>query len=111
ARVVGRHVDAAVAEAEIVDDAGQLIGGDDLMNRFADTVAELCRVLDAGAGLRPHVDLDLPAIDGREKVLAEIRGEPERQEGKAKEAGDHLAAVLQTQLQKLPITSAHRLED
>src|SRR5437588_440385 len=81
------------------------------MNRFADMVAELCRFLDAGAGLRSHVNLDLPAINTREEVLAEIRGKPERQQGDAKETGDHLATVLQTQLQQPAIMSADRLED
>jgi hypothetical protein len=78
---------------------------------FANQVAKPRGFLDTGAGLRPHVDLDLPAIDAREEVLAEIRGKRERQQGEAEESRHHLAAVLQTQLQQAPVMSADRLED
>ena len=79
-RVVVGHVDAADAEADIVDDAVQLVGGDDLVDRRADPVGELGGFLDPRAGLRPHVDLDLAAVDAREEVLAEIGSKPEREQ-------------------------------
>ena len=74
-RIVVGHVDAADAEPDVVDDAIQFIGRDDPVDRLADPVGELGGLLDPGAGLRPHMDLDLPAIDAREEVLAEIRAQ------------------------------------
>ena len=95
-RVVVGHVDAADAEADVVDDAVQLIGRNDLVDRFADPVGELGGLLDPRAGLRPHMDLDLPAIDAREEVLAEVGSKREREQGEAHEPGDQLGAVVQS---------------
>src|SRR5258707_15449798 len=97
-RVVVGHIDAANAEADIVDDAAELIGRDDLVDRFADAVGELGRLFDPRAGLRPHMDLDLPAIDRREEVLAQIRREREREQTEAQEPCDELDAVVQAEL-------------
>ena len=102
-RIVVGHVDAADAEPDIVDDAVQLIGRDDLADRFADPVGELGGLFDPRAGLRPHMHLDLAAIDAREEVLAEIRGKREREQGEAHEPGDQLAAVVQTELEQTAI--------
>ena len=52
------------------DDAAQLIGRDDLVDRFADPVGEFGGLFDPRSCLRPHMDLDLPAVDVREEVLA-----------------------------------------
>ena len=79
------------------------IGGDDLVDRFADAIGELGGLLDPRAGLRPHMHLDLAAVDAREEVLAQIRGKRERKQGEADEPGDQLAAVAQTELEQTAI--------
>ncbi len=72
-RVVVGHVDAADAETDVVSDAAQLRSRNDLVDRLADAVGELGGLLDPGTGLRPHMDLDLSAIDARKEILSEIR--------------------------------------
>ena len=54
-------------------------GGMTLADRRLDLVAQPRRLLDAGADLGAHVQLDLAAVDGREEILAEERRQPERQ--------------------------------
>ena len=66
-----------IAEADVVDDAVELVGRDDLPDRLLDPVGKLGRLLDPGAGLRAHMHLDLPAIDAREEVLAQERHQDE----------------------------------
>ena len=59
------------------------------MNGFSDPVSELCGLFDPRAGLCPqHVQFDLPAIDVRKEVLAQRRGERERDKGEAYELSD-----------------------
>src|SRR4029077_5260163 len=67
-------------------------------------------LFDARAGLRPHMHLDLTAVDGREEVLAEIRSKREREQGEAEEPGDHLAAVAQCELEQTAVGAADGLE-
>jgi hypothetical protein len=109
-RIVVGHVDAADAEADIVDDAVQLIGRNDLVNRFADPVGEFCGFFDPCTGLRPHMHLDLSAIDAWEEVLAQIRGKREREQGEADEPGDQFGPVVQTEMEQADIAAADRLE-
>jgi len=47
------------------------------VDRLADPVGELGGLFDPCTGLRPHMHLDLPAVDIREEVLAQIRGKRE----------------------------------
>ena len=86
------------------------IGRNDLVDRLADPIGEPGGLLDPRAGLRPHMHLDLPAIDAREEVLAEVRGKREREQGEADEPGDQLAAVVQAEVQQAAIGAADRLE-
>src|SRR4030088_1990983 len=80
------------------------------MDRLADPIGELGGLFDPGAGLRPHMHLDLPAIDVGEEVLAERRSKPERQESEAEEPGDQLAAVVQRELEQTAVSAANDLE-
>ena len=110
ARVVVGHVDAADAEADIVDDAVQLIGRDDLVDGLADPVGELGGLFDPRAGLRPHMHLDLPAVDAREEVLTQRRGKREREQGEAHEPRDQLGAVVQAKSEQTAIGAAEGFE-
>src|SRR6202035_1249264 len=96
-------------EADIVDDAAQLIDRNDLVDRFADPVSELGSFLDTGACLRSYMDLDLATVDAREEVLAEIGGEREREreQGEAHEPGDHLDAIVQAKVEQAAIGAAN----
>ena len=76
-RIVVGHVDAADAETDVVGYAAQFTGRDNLVDRLADAVGQLGGLLDPCTGLRPHMDLDLTAIDGREEILSQIRGKRE----------------------------------
>src|SRR6267378_7200910 len=60
--------------------------------------------------MRPHMDLDLSAIDAREEVLAEIRDESERQQREPEKARDQLAGMTQTQDQQAAISCTHSFE-
>src|SRR3984893_4427642 len=110
ARVVVGHVDAADAEADIVDDAVELIRRNDLVDRVADPVGELSGLFDPRTGLRPYMYLDLPTVDAREEILTQIGGEREREQGEAHEACDQLCAVVQTEVEQTAIRAADRLE-
>src|SRR6202043_2182997 len=98
------------AEADIVDDAVQLIGRDYLLDNLSDPVGELGGLFDPGTGLRPHVHLDLAAIDVGEEVLAQRRSKPEREDREAEEPGDQLAAVVQREHEETAIDAANGLE-
>ena len=62
----------------------EFVGRDNPVDRLADAVASSGGLLDPRAGLRPHMQLDLAAVDGREEVLAERRGEPEGQPARSR---------------------------
>src|SRR5204863_169132 len=63
---------------DVVDDADDLVSGNDAANRLADVIAERRRLLDARAGRRSQVQLELSAVDAGEKVLAD----PAHQDGR-----------------------------
>src|SRR5258708_25833590 len=54
--------------------------------------------------------LDLAAIDGGEKVLAEKRREAKRQKTEAQKSGNQLDPVLQAELQQAQISAADACE-
>src|SRR5882757_7250867 len=73
-----REVDAAVGQSQVIDDAGDLFRWNDLANRGLNLIAKRGGLFDAGTGPRPHVQFDLAAIDGGEKILTQARQGPER---------------------------------
>ncbi len=70
-------VDGAVGQADVVEDHVQLAGGDLAPDRRLDQIAQARGLLDAGAGLGPQVQDELPAVGVGEEVLAEPRSEQE----------------------------------
>src|SRR5262249_25131805 len=76
-----RRVDAAVRNADVVDDGFDLARRNDAANGGLDAVAERRGLLDAHASRGAQVQLDLAAIDNREEVLAETREKPPEREG------------------------------
>ena len=79
-----REVDAAVGQTEVVDDGGDLARLDDLADRLFHLIAQNGGFLDARAGGRAQMQLDLPAVDGREEILAEAG---QRADGKGEQRG------------------------
>ncbi len=77
AGVLVGHVDAAIRQADIVDDVVELRLGNDLTHGLLDLIEQSCGFLDARAGLRPDVHQNLAGIDGRKEVLAKERLERE----------------------------------
>src|SRR6202043_1940076 len=94
-RVVVGHVDTADTQPDVVDDAVKLIGGDNLVNRLANPIRKPGGLLDARAGLRPHMHLDLAAVDAWKKILPQEGSKPERKQAEADESGNQLAAIAQ----------------
>ncbi len=111
-----RQIDAAVGKSQIVDDVRNLILRDHFADRCLDRVAERGGFLDAGAGARAQMQLDLAAVDGREKILAESRQRSERkgQQGggghRAQEDGRETRTAVQGGSQQRAIPFAHLLE-
>src|SRR5712664_1651772 len=92
-RVVVSHVDTADAQPDVVDDAVQLIAGDNLVDRLTNPIRKPGGLLDARAGLRPHMHLDLAAVDAWKEILTQERSKPERKQAEADESGNQLAAI------------------
>src|SRR6202030_2458400 len=78
-RCAVRQIDAAVGKAQIVDDVRYLILRDHFADRRLDRVAERRGFLDSRTGARAQVQLDLAAVDRREKILAEPGQRPQRE--------------------------------
>src|SRR6202011_2188619 len=87
-RVVVGHVDTADAQPDVVDDAVQLIGGGNLGDRLANPIRPPGGLLDARAGLRPHMHLDLAAVDAWKEILTQEGSKPERKQAEADEPGN-----------------------
>ena len=69
-RAVG-HVDGAVREADVVDDAGEFPRRNDALMEVVHQVAEPGGFFDARGGLGAEVQIESAGIGGREKILAE----------------------------------------
>ena len=89
------QVDAAVGKAEVVQDAAEILRGNVLADRRLDLVAKLGRFLDARAGLGPDVELELPGIDGRKKVLPEKGNQAHAAQAKREEDDGEEPAMFQ----------------
>ena len=66
-RVAVGQVEAAVGQADVVDDPAHLVVRHHLADHPFDAVAQDRRLLDAGAGRGAHVQLELAAVDRRER--------------------------------------------
>src|SRR6202011_3773786 len=92
-RIAVGHVDTADAQPDVVDDTVQLIGGDNLLDRLANAIRKPGGLLDARAGLRPYMHLDLAAVDAWKEILPQEGSKPEREQAEADEPGSQLAAM------------------
>ena len=66
-----RHVDGAVRQADIIDDAGDFLRRNDALDGGLDQIAQARGLLDARAGLGAEVQIELAGVGGREEILAE----------------------------------------
>ena len=97
-------------QADIVDDQLALVLRNDLADLVLDRLEDLLGLLDAGAGRRAHVQLDLAAVDDREEVAAD---EQEQRAAERQHYGRdhrHDDPASKQRIQHLPIAIAHGLE-
>ena len=115
-RAVGR-IDAAVRQPNVVDDAREFGGGDDLADVRLDRVAKCGCLLDAQPRAGAQVQLDLARVHRREEVLTEPR--QIGAEGKGQNRGAHhrskknrrkALVVLERNLKKPVVALAHLLK-
>ena len=116
AEVRVRQVDAAVRQAEIVDDGGDLARLDGLADRLLDLIAKNGGLLDARPGGRAQMQLQLPGVDAREEILSEAGQRADRkreQRGRGhreqEDAGEQHAAV-DGHGEEIAVAMAHALE-
>ncbi len=93
AGVAVREVDAAVGNAQVVEDGLELVGRHQLADGDFHPVGQARGFLDAGAGGGAHMQADLPRIHGREEVAAQHRVQQARQQTEAEEEADETAAL------------------
>ncbi len=79
AGVAVRDVDARHRQADVVDDARELVRRNHLADRRFDVIDLRSAVFHAHAGRHAHVQLDLARIDIREEVTTQQRVEQHRQ--------------------------------
>src|SRR5580658_3661928 len=110
-------VDAAIGQADVVDDSGDLARRNQLTDGGLDLIAQRGRILDAQPGGRTYVQLDLSGIDRREEVAAESGQVVTEREGEqrggshgAEERQGEAAAAVQRALEQLAVAVAHARE-
>jgi hypothetical protein len=110
------QVDAAVGQAQIVHDGGDLARFDGLAERLLHLVAKNRGLLDARPRGGAQVQLELPGVDAREEILAQAghRADRKREEsgcghGEQEDAGEHQPAV-DGEAQEIAITVTRALE-
>ena len=62
-------------------------------DRLANAIRKPGGLLDARTGLRPHMHLNLAAVDARKEILTQERSKPERKQAEADKSGNQLAAI------------------
>ena len=62
-------VDAGIGQADVIDDGDNLAGGNVLADGGVDVIAQGRGFLNARAGARPHVNLELAGVDDGKEIL------------------------------------------
>ena len=83
--VAVRSIDAAVGQADVVDDAHEFARRNLAADALVDQIGEARCFLDAGAGSGAEMQVDLPVVAARKEVLAELREEKKAREARAEE--------------------------
>ena len=111
------EVDAAVGNADVVDDGRDLAHGNQLADRLLDSIAQARGFIDADAGGTAQVQLDLAGVDAREEILSEAREvAPERkgEEGGRGRGGEERHGEARARrhgaLEELVVVLAHLAE-
>ena len=63
------------------------------MDRLANPIRKPGGLLDPRTRLRPHMHLDLAAVDAWNEILTQERSKPERKQAEADESGNQLAGI------------------
>ena len=105
------QIDAAVREAQRIDDAVQLRLRYGPADHVLDTVGQSRRFLDAQPALGTEVQLDLATVNVREKITPEPRHQQGDREGTAgeKQHGKQ-AAMFFGRFQRIAVTVPNALE-
>src|SRR5437588_12116420 len=111
------EVDAAVGNADVVDDGRDLARGNQLPDRLFDAIAQARGLIDADAGGTAQVELDLAGIDAREEILSEageVATERESEEGGGGHRGEERHGEARSgshgPLEELVVVLAHLAE-
>ena len=111
------QVDAAVGDADVVDDGRDLASGNQLPDRLLDSIAQGRGLIDADAGGTPQVELDLAGVDAREEILSEaghVATERESEEGGGGHRGEERHGEARSgrhgPLEQLVVVLAHLAE-
>ena len=110
-RVAIDVIDGAVRQADIVEDVVELRGWNGLADGGLDLVAEPGRLFDAGAGLGPHMQDELPAVGVGEEVLAEPGDEDETAEADEQKDGDEKNAPVHQAGEQQLVGETNSLEE
>ncbi len=96
-------IDAAVRQADVVEDRNKLVRRDNVADPVFDEIGEACGLLDAGARLGPQVKDELTAIGIGKEVLAEPWRQAENRKYATEENSDEDFAVMHERDQKIAI--------
>ncbi len=110
AGVVVGGIDAAVGQADVVDDVAELMGGDDLAEHALDEVDVAGGLLDAGAGAHADVEVEAAGVDGGEEVFAEEGEEQKREDDEGHDAAHEALVVMEAGGEEVAVVFAEFLE-
>src|ERR1700693_5353719 len=105
-RIAVRKIDAAVRQADVVNDVMDFPCRNLLSNRLLDLIAKIGRFFNAHAGGSTQMKLESPAVYAGEKIPAEPRKQ-NRQRAKAagKECDQENSPVVETELKHPTVAS------
>src|SRR5262249_4249073 len=93
--VAVREIDAAVGQADVVEERDNLVFRNHLSNRLVDLIGQAGRFFDAQAGACTEVEANLAGVNTREKVAAEYKGDAAGQNAEEQETAGEDAGVFE----------------
>src|SRR5467141_3657685 len=100
------EVDAAVGQADVVENRRQFVFRNGFPDDAIDLVGETRRFFNAQSGASTHVQTDLAGIDIGEKIAAKHADEQEGESAKRKKADGEEPGRMERKAQGLPISLA-----
>ena len=109
-RIAERDVDAAIREADVVENDVDLVFADDLPDRMFDLGEIALRILEPRGGRRPDMQTHLAGVYLREKVLTKLRKKRQRTSHQQDEEHAHDAGARDTKGDAVAIALAQPVE-